>query len=93
MNRQDLKELLADVERELTMPGGCFDALYGHDEETLRQARFIATVALTAADRFYSRLTEQNFILRERDEHPAGGKIRGERNDGLRHGIPGEKYL
>ena len=70
MNRQDLRDLMADVERELTMPGGCFDALYGHDEKTLEQARFITAVALTAADRFYSRLTDLAFALRERDEHP-----------------------
>lgn len=71
MNRADYTELLQDVERELTMPGGDFDALFGHDPKTMEQARFIAAVALTAADRLYSRLTKQEFELRERDEHPA----------------------
>ena len=80
MNRQDLKELMAEVERELTIPGACFDTLYGHDEKTLEQARFIAAVALTAADRFYSRLTEQAVVLREMDEHPE--KNTGEKGDG-----------
>lgn len=70
MNRQDYTELLQDIERELTMPGGHFDALFGHDPKTLEQARFVAAVALTAADRLYSRLTLQEFALRERDEHP-----------------------
>lgn len=70
MNRADYTELLQDVERELTMPGGDFDALFGHDPKTMEQARFVAAVALTAADRLYSRLTLQEFALRERDEHP-----------------------
>ena len=69
MNRLDYKELLAEVENELLMPGGNFDELYGHDPKTLEQARYIAAVALTAADRLYSRLTRQEFELRERDEH------------------------
>lgn len=70
MNRLDYQELLKEVEHELLMPGGNFDALYGHDPETLEQARYVAAVALVAADRLYSRLTRQEFDLRERDEHP-----------------------
>ncbi|MDO5399633.1 MAG: hypothetical protein Q4F17_01460 [Eubacteriales bacterium] len=70
MNRLDYSQLLAEIEQELTMPGGNFDALFGHDPKTLEQARFAAAVALTAADRLYSRLTLQDFKLRERDEHP-----------------------
>ena len=70
MNRTDFSELMTDVERELTTEGGCFDTLFGHDEKTLAQARFAAAVALTAADRLYSRLTEQAFALRERDGRP-----------------------
>lgn len=69
MNRLDYKELLVEVEKELLMSGGNFDELYGHDPKTLEQARFIAAVALTAADRLYSRLTLQEFELREKDEH------------------------
>ena len=70
MNRFDLAELMDEVEKELRMPGGNFDALYGLDPKTLEQARLIAAVALTAADRYYSRLTRQAFELREKDEHP-----------------------
>jgi len=70
MNRFDLAELMDEVEKELTMPGGNFDTLYGLDEKTLEQARLITAVALTAADRYYSRLTRQEFELREKDEHP-----------------------
>ncbi len=69
MNRLDYHELLEEVEKELLMPGGNFDELFGHDPITLEQARFVAAVALAAVDRFYSRLTRQQFELREREEH------------------------
>lgn len=69
MNRLDYKELLTEVEKELTMPGGNFEELYGKDPKTLEQARYVAAVALVAADRLYSRLTRQEFELRELDEH------------------------
>ena len=58
------------------MPGGNFDALLGHDPKTLEQARFVAAVALMAADRLYSRITRQAFELRELDEH--GGQKKEE---------------
>lgn len=70
MNRLDYSELMKEVERELLMPGGNFDTMYGHDPKMLEQARFVTAVALTAVDRFYSRLTKQEFDLREKDEHP-----------------------
>lgn len=69
MNRLDYHELLDEVERELTMPGGNFDEMFGRDPKVLEQARYVAAVALTAADRLYSRLTRQEFELREKDEH------------------------
>lgn len=70
MNRLDYSELLQEIEKGLLMPGGNFDALYGHDPKTLEQARYVAAVALVAADRLYSRLTRMEFELREKDEHP-----------------------
>lgn len=70
MNRLDYTQLLKEIEKELLMPGGNFDALYGHDPKTLEQARYVAAVALVAADRLYSRLTRLEFELREKDEHP-----------------------
>lgn len=76
MNRLDYHELLDEIEKELKMPGGNFDELYGLDEKTLEQARYVAAVALVAADRLYSRLTRQEFELRERDEHPNGCSTR-----------------
>ncbi len=69
MNRLDYTQLLEEVKKELTMPGGNFDGLFGRDEETLRQAELIAAVALVAADRLYSRLTKSRFEMREEDEH------------------------
>ncbi len=69
MNRLEFHELLEEVEKDLAMPGGNFDEMFGHDPEMLKLARFAAAVALAAADRFYSRLTRQEFELREREEH------------------------
>jgi len=74
MNRTDLDALMKATETELFRPGGNFDTLFGHDPETVRQARFVMAVALTAADAYYARLTLDAFRLREADE--AG--VRGE---------------
>ena len=74
MNRTDLASLMKDTETELFRPGGNFDTLFGHDPETVRQARFVMAVALTAADAYYSRLTRDAFRLREADEAGARGE-------------------
>lgn len=74
MNRAEYHELLEEIEAELREPGGNFDALFGHDETTLAQARLVAATALVAADRFYARLTRQAFDLREQDEQGLAGK-------------------
>ena len=68
MNRFDLASLMKTTEEELFRPGGNFDTLFGHDPETVKQARFVRAVALTAADAYYSRLTSDAFRLREADE-------------------------
>ena len=68
MNRFDLAALMKDTETELFRPGGNFDTLFGHDEKTVEQARFVLAVALTAADAYYSKLTSDAFALREMDE-------------------------
>ena len=68
MNRSDLAALMKETEDELFRPGGNFDTLFGHDPETVKQARFVLAVALTAADAYYSRLTSDAFRLREADE-------------------------
>ena len=41
---------------------------FGRDPETVKQARFVLAVALTAADAYWSRLTSDAFRLREADE-------------------------
>ena len=40
MNRFDLASLMKTTEEELFRPGGNFDTLFGHDPETVKQARF-----------------------------------------------------
>jgi hypothetical protein len=67
MNRLDYKELLAEIKQEMAMKGGNFDAMYGDKPELLENADLIAAIALIAADRLYSRLTLQEFQLREAD--------------------------
>lgn len=69
MNRFDLAALMKETETELFRPGGNFDTLFGHDPETVKQARFVMAVALTAADAYYARLTSMGYRLREADEH------------------------
>jgi hypothetical protein len=69
MNRKDYAELLADIRRELSMKGGNFDGRFGTAEETMKQADFIAAVALVAADRLYARITRDEFKVREIEEH------------------------
>ena len=78
MNRFDLDALMKETETELFRPGGNFDTLFGHDPETIRQARFVMAVALTAADAYYSRLTSLEFRLREADEHSVSRKKEGD---------------
>ena len=58
MNRKDYTDLLADIMRELSIPGGHFDALFGTSETTMKQAELIAAVALTAADRLMPESTK-----------------------------------
>jgi hypothetical protein len=73
MNRKDYTELLADIKRELSMEGGHFDALFGTREDTMKQADFIAAVALVAADRLYSRITRDASDLREKEARAIRG--------------------
>lgn len=71
MNRLDYKLLLDDIMKELSAPRGTFQDMFGKKtEEELNEIRFIAAVALSAADRYYSRLTKMDFELRCRDENP-----------------------
>ena len=72
MNRLDYTTLLSDIMKELSAPRGTFQDMFGRKtEKELEEIRFIAAVALSAADRYYAQLTKMDFALRERDEHPA----------------------
>ena len=69
MNRLDYALLFGRGGKGARHAGGNFEALYGGDPKALEQARYVAAVALVAADRLYSRITKQEFELREKDEH------------------------
>ncbi len=71
MNRLDYEQLLGDIMKELSAPRGTFQDTFGRKtEEELKEIRFIAAIALAAADRYYARLTRMEFDLRSRDENP-----------------------
>lgn len=64
MNRTEYNELLDDIMNEIEERGGNFQNLYGGDEETIKNARLIASVAIFAVDRYYAKLTRMKL------EHP-----------------------
>lgn len=64
MNRTEYNELLEDIMSEIKEKDGNFQALYGGDEETIENARRIASVAIFAVDRYYAKLTRMKL------EHP-----------------------
>ena len=68
MNRADYTSLLKEIQSELNKPGGHFEALFGSDDETKKQAERIAAVALMTVDRYYARLTRMDFDIRTQDE-------------------------
>ena len=70
MNRADYEKLLNEVMNELSEPGGNFQRAFGaKTEDELAELRYIAGIALCAADRLYSNLTEIEFKNREMDEN------------------------
>jgi hypothetical protein len=60
MNRTEYNEILKELMGEIEEKGGNFVALYGNDEKTIKDAKFIAAVALMAVDKYYSTLTKFN---------------------------------
>jgi hypothetical protein len=68
MNRLDYTELMADINKEIDAPKGTFQSLFGSYEKAIEQAKYIAAVALIAADRLYSKMTKLDFEIRENDE-------------------------
>ena len=70
MNRADYEGLLNEVMDELSEPGGNFQGIFGAKTESeLAELRYIAGIALCAADRLYSGLTRIEFQNRETDEN------------------------
>ena len=70
MNRADYEILLNDIMGELANPGGIFQGTFGAKTESeLAQLRYVAGIALCAADRLYSNLTKIEFQNREMDEN------------------------
>lgn len=62
MNRADYAAVLKEVEGELTEQNGTFMDMFGKkSEKELKEALYIAAIALMAADRLYSNITKQEF--------------------------------
>lgn len=69
MNRADFTKLLNEITNEISEPGGTFQSSFGpKTEQEMEEIRYIAGIALVAADRLYSNLTKINFEIREKDE-------------------------
>ena len=70
MNRADYEKLLNEVMEELANPSGIFQGTFGAKTESeLSQLRYVAGIALCAADRLYSNLKKIEFQNREMDEN------------------------
>ena len=66
MNRADYTRLLDEIANEISEPKGTFQSRFGaKTEKDMEEIRYIAGIALFAADRFYSNLTRIDFEIRE----------------------------
>lgn len=61
MNRTEFYETLQDIYGDLAAENGNFRDAYGNSPERMEEAKFIATVALMAVDRYYSNLTKLQY--------------------------------
>ncbi len=69
MNTLDYSRLLKEIMDELTEQGGTFKRMFGEKtDKEIEEMRYIAAVALVAADRYYSMLTRMDYALRSQDE-------------------------
>lgn len=69
MNRADYAKLLDEITNEILEPEGTFQSSFGtKTEKEIEEIRYIAGIALFAADRLYSNLTRIDFEIREREE-------------------------
>ena len=70
MNRADYTKLLDEITNEISEPEGTFQSKFGaKTEKEMEEIRYIAGIALFAADRFYSNLTKIDFQIREGEEN------------------------
>lgn len=69
MNRADYTKLLNEITNEISEPEGTFQSRFGtKTEKEIEEIRYIAGIALVAADRLYSNLTKIDFEIIEREE-------------------------
>ena len=70
MNGKDFDLIMKSIHKEISEPNGVFLRYFGKKtEEELEEMKIVAGIALMAADRYYSRRTEQEFEIREKNEH------------------------
>ena len=70
MNGRDFDVVLKTIQSELNEPNGVFQRRFGSKTpKEIEELMEVAAIALLAADRYYARRTELEFLIRERDEH------------------------
>ena len=70
MNGRDFETVMQKIRREIAEPNGVFQRRFGaKTPEQLDELMQIAGIALMAADCYYSRRTELEFEIREKNEH------------------------
>ena len=70
MNGKDFDIIMKSIQKELAEPNGVFQRCFGSKTpEQLEELQELAGIALMAADRYFSRQTELEFEIREKNEH------------------------
>ncbi len=70
MNGKDFEIIMQSIQKELAEPNGVFQRRFGSKTpEQLEEMQEIVGLALMAADRYFSRQTELEFEIREKNEH------------------------
>jgi len=70
MNGKDFDIIMKSIQKELSEPNGVFQRRFGSKTpEQLEELQELAGIALMAADRYFSRQTELEFEIKEKNEH------------------------
>lgn len=70
MNGKDFDIVMKAIHKEMAEPNGVFQRRFGSKTpEQLAELQEIVGIALMAADRYFSRQTELEFDIREKNEH------------------------